>query len=340
MLIHIDGFDSYAVAGDLTQEYTSYNCAFGTTSGRYGQGALNFNNYNNYLTWTYSGLTMSEIWTGMAVNITSAYGNGVITEFVSINGIEAQILYNTTTNYWFIDTGQGQSTITSVYYPVSLNQWHWLDIHYIMNANVLTGTVEVWVDGIQAVNCNGDTAYNGGNTFVSVHLGSIGNNAAYNLYYDDWYILNTSGSYNTTRLGDSRVQTLIPTSDAGPNDGTPSTFGAQNYTMVDEPQWNTSNLVTLQSGLGNAEVYGMSPLIGNITQVHAVRVLAVMDKQNSGNIFINAAAISNSVKIYSNDMPLTSSITHVYGIFEFDPNVSAAWSNVAINSSDFGISVD
>lgn len=335
MLLHMDGFDSYANAIDLTQEYISYNCEFSINSGRYGGGCLNFNSNTNYLSWAANTSHLTDIYTGFAINILSDCGNSVIAQFLSINGTEIQITYNTTTNHWCINYSNNNTLIKSIYYPITKNSWHWIELYYNTNGTL---TTEIWIDNIPVITCNNITSITNNNQLTTIQLGSSKNSCSYNILFDDWYILDSSGIYNNARLGDSRISTLVPTGDAEPNDGYSSTPGP-NYLMVNEPQWNTSNLVTLQPGNGNAQLYDMSKLIGNITLVHAVKALAVMNKENSGIMLVNTVVNSGTVKVLNTSMPVTTTVNHIYGIFETDPNTSTPWSNVTINNAQFGITV-
>ena len=336
MLLHVDGFDSYAVATDLYQEYSIVGLGqFSTTSGRFGGGAFYISGNYNYIGWsTLSPLT--NIWTGFAFSINpSDAGTGVITAFQSGTGDEATVYYNVTTGQWNFYRGYTNTSLGSVVYPISLGIYHWIEIHYVISTTV--GIMELWIDGIQVLAISGaNTTQNGLTSFTSVVLGDSG--ATARGYYDDWYILDTTGTYNNTRLGDSRVETLRPQSDFGPNNGVPSTAGPH-YKMINELQWNSSNTITLGSTSGNAEVFGMTSLTAAPTNIHAVRVLATAEKTDAGALSTNAIVVSSNVTANGNSIPLTTSYSHIYNVFETDPNTGVPWTTSAINNIDCGVKI-
>jgi hypothetical protein len=336
-LLHMDGFDSYAIASDLSMEYVSYTCGVVTNAGRYEGGALYFNDYDISIIWSprSSFSQFTQVWTGFALQIQEVTGLGIITSFASLAGKETEIYYNSSTGAWDIVVSGIVATET---YLLTAGDWYWVEIYYLMKAESV-GNVNVSVMGTEVVSYSGVTSKFGSGFFYAVILGDSGD-GLYPIYIDDWYIGDTSGNY-----GDSRIQTLLPTSDAGPNNGTPSTAG-DHYLMVDEQQWNSSNNIVLSNTSGQEEIFNTAILTGNIEIVHAVRILAVVEKTSTGNVFANTTIISNGVvNSYGGSFtPLLETYSHVFNIFEYG-NVNAnsapasSWTNVLVNSSSCGITI-
>ena len=335
MFLHIDGFDSYAVSSDLLQEYVGQSCNFSTTAGRFGQGCMQINGNSSYLTWGNSS-QMSEIWAGFAIQCTNSGQNfGPFITIVSANGTEAEFQYAPISGNWAFT--RGTSTYLGTYtYPISLSTYNWIEIHYKISSSV--GIAEIWVNGTRVINLTGiNTTSYSSTSFGTIKLGGDGSSGLVG-NYDDWYILDTTGTYNNTRLGDSRVETLRPQSDFGPNDGVPSTSGPH-YKMINELQWNSSNTITLGSTSGNAEVFGMTSLTAEPTNIHAVRVLASAEKTDAGALLANTIVVSSNVAANGNSTALTTSYTHLSNIFEIDPNTGVPWGLTAINSMDCGFKI-
>ena len=336
MLLHMDGFDEYVYTSDLNQEYAAFNVnQFGITWGRWGGGAPYLDDNGRYLSWS-NGNTLTEIWSGVAYKINPGnVSGGVVMEFWSGSGVEASVTYDPYGGSWNCYRGQFSTVLGGYVYPISWNQYHWIEIHYKISTTV--GIMEVWVDGSQIVNVTGaNTTQNSVTNFSAVWLGSLSNTCRG--YFDDWYVLDTTGTYNNTRLGDSRIETLRPQSDAGPNNGVPSTAGPH-YAMVDELQWSSSNSIILGSTAGNAEVFGMTSLSTAPTNIHAVRVLAVAEKTDAGALSANAIVISSNVEADGNSTTLNSSFAHVFNVFETDPNTGVPWAYTAVNAMDCGIKI-
>ena len=337
MLLHMDGFDEYVAISDLYQEYVSlYLGQFLTTGGRFGGGAVYITNNNQYLSWG-SPAPMTEIWTGIAYKILSSNigNNAIVFAIGSVSSLEASVWYDPIGGNWTCWRGQQNTTLGSGFYPITLNTYHWVELHYKMSTTV--GIMEVWVDGVRVVNLTGINSTQNSSTMFNV--ATIGSTYYSGVgYYDDWYVLDTTGTYNNTRLGDSRIETLRPQSDAGPNDGVPSTAGPH-YAMVDELQWSSSNNIVLGSTVGNAEVFGMTSLTTTPTNIHAVRVLAVAEKTDAGVLLANAIVISSNVEADGNSTTLTTTFNHVTNIFETDPNTGVPWAYAAVNAMDCGIKI-
>jgi hypothetical protein len=342
MLLHIDGFDSYSTSSDLTQlEYTTIGpgMQFSTTGGRFGGGTIIANSPgtdNNpvYLVKTLP-YSPSEIWMGIAILSPGYNVNTGIFSIISSSGVEAVITYNPGTGVWSAWRGSGSELLASAGLNIGNNSWHWVDFHYIMSTSV--GVMEIWVDGTQIVNLTGaNTTQNSYTVFPTVSLACSSMNSAMN--FDDWYILDTNGSINNTRLGDSRIETLHPSSDAGPNNGTPSTAGPH-YLMVNELQWNTSNSIVLTGTSGQEELFGMTSLLTTPMTIHGVRVLATSAKTDAGSLTANTIVSSNSIVAAGNTSALSTTFIHTWNIFETDPSTSNAWIYTAINSMDCGFKI-
>ena len=155
--------------------------------------------------------------------------------------------------------------------------------------------------------------------------------------WDDWYILDsTTGPYNTTRLGDSRIYTLVPNGDAGPNDGVPSTSGPH-YAMVKEPQNDgLTTYVTIQGISGQEELYTMSSLPTQPSTIYGTRVLNIVEQTAGGVLNANAVIVSNGVESQGNSQPILNVFFSQFGIFESDPSTNEPWTYSNINLAECG----
>ena len=247
-----DGFDSYATSTDLALEYVVAGPTLNISGGRFGAGAIQITSHNGWS--LLKGLTaISEIWIGCAVNITSDGSSGPLFSFVnSSGGTEGTVAVNTLTG---VITGSkglvgvgGTALGSSGGGAISMGSWHWVEAHYKIHATA--GIIEVWVDGVQVLNLTGqNTSYSGGSTISLAGLGNLLGAYGLTASYDDIYILDPNTSPNTSRLGDSRIETVVPTSDAGPNNGTPLS-GSTHYGAVNEAHYDTSNYLTMTNTSG------------------------------------------------------------------------------------------
>lgn len=334
----MDGFDSYSTGSDLFFQYGGNGGYIGTTSGRFGQGAYEVTNFAYYLSKTLPN-PVSEIWTGWAMKMAPNTSLAPLFLIISSSGIEAELFYNASTNAWYATKGQAGSQIGgSGIRNIADNNWHYIEFHYKCDTSV--GIVEVWIDNTQVFsNIGYNTTYYGSLSFTGVRFAGDGSTAIAALY-DDWYMLDAeSGAHNTTRLGDSRIQTLRPSSDVGPNNGTPSVAGPH-YEMVNAPQNNGgATTITLTGTSGQEELFGMTSLASTPTTIFAARVLNYAEKTDAGTLNANAVISSNSIVGNGNTQALLTNFTGNFGIFETDPSTSNAWSPSAINSVACGFKI-
>lgn len=342
-IVHIDGFDSYSTGSDLTQEYASGSngiANLSTTAGRFGGGALTYLGSFKDLVHVLDN-PVDELWTGIAIEPTTT-GDGrdaCIFAFSSTFGYEVVLTFNDSTGDLKVWRGSQSTQLgSSVAVTMGTNTWHWIEVHAILDPSA--GVVEVWLDGVQIINLTAqNTRQNGSATvFSQVGIGAGSSMQTTSADFDDWYILDPNISPNTGRLGDCKVETLAPTSDASPNDGTLST-GTDHFAVVDEAQWNSTDYTDLADTSGQEELFGMGDLAGSPTTIYGVRVLATIEKTDAGAMSGEVTCKSSSTETAGPSTPLLTTWAHVKGIYEVDPNTSAAWTASGVNGMSCGLKV-
>ncbi len=334
-IVHMDGFDSYATDADLGMEYTISGTSFSTTGGRFGGGAFEVGGYSNFITRALPS-PLNELWVGAAIMFVSGR-SGTLFAFSSAAGLECEVTWGTDVNALVVYRGDFGTSLGTYAFTPSPTAWHWVEVHAKLSSSA--GVFEVWIDGVQVMNLTGvNTAGAGGATFNSVLFGSTHGGNGPNTWYDDLYILDPNTAPNTARLGDSKIETLKPNSDAGPNNGTPSS-GTSHYAMVNENQWSSANSLTLTNTDGQEELFGMASLANVPANIWAVRVLGVAEKTDAGACSLEPLVVSSGQEKDGTSAPLTTTYGHVTGIFQVDPNTSAAWTAAAVNAAKCGLKV-
>ena len=131
----------------------------------------------------------------------------------------------------------------------------------------------------------------------------------------------------------------MPTSDAGPNMGTPSVAGPH-YAMVNESQNNQgTTFVSLPGVPGTEEVYGMSSLSTIPANIWGVRVLNIVEKDDGGVTNGNAVIRSGTTTAYGANQQILSSFFSQFGIFENDPNTNSEWTYNSVNAAKAGFAI-
>lgn len=329
-----DGLDRYNVTADLLMVYNSNSGSFSTTGGRFGGGGYSPSSVGM----TLSLMAGSEFWSAMACSLTgSGSGDRVVMSFSSVasafNGVEATVTYNQSSGLWKLWRGPLSTLLGSITAPMT-SGWHWLDVHYKMDGSA--GVFEIWLDDVQLLDLTAqNTIQNGGETtIIALTWGDINSGSTAEFTIDDIIISdNTLG-----RVGDSRIVTLEPTSDATPNQGTPST-GTNHYAVVDEAGWNTSDYLTMPNTSGDKENFGFASLSGTPTTIYGVGIVLISQKSDAGAFSLEPYVTSNSVEADGGSTnPLTSWSLQT-AFFETDPNTSAAWNAAGVNAMTGGFKV-
>jgi len=334
-----DGFDSYAVAANLqTLQYLTPATVpgFSTTGGRFGGGGMVFAGSAGEGLDT-SGSFALELWVGFAIKVTSSTNrDGAICTFASGSGIEGLVTYNPVTGVLKVWRGQEATMLGSVAVTFTNGTWYWVDIHYKYHAS--TGIFEVWQSNNQILSLTSqNTAQNSGQTSLAqIDLGCYTNTInVLGCSYDDLVINDTTGSYNNGRQGDSRIETLEPTSDATPNNGTCST-GTTHYAMVNESPWNSTNYITMTNTSGQKELFGMASLAGSPLAISALRVVNIAENTDAGSGALEGVLVSSGTESDGASVNLGSSWSRQSQLYEFDPHTSAAWTTAAVNAAQTG----
>lgn len=338
MLIHMDGCDLYASSGNLAYQYSAFTCGIITNGGRFGQGAIYISGRTQYLEYTFQ-TNQSEIWMGVAIN-SQLTGSAIqLIGFNSVAGIEASIYYAQQSGTWLVYKGNEHTLLGSATKCMNYNNYHWIEIHYLINPS--SGIIEIWVDNTQIINLtSANTTVSGNTSFSNIIIGNFGGSTAMAGYYDDLYILNTSGSYNNVRLGDSRIQTLVPNVDVGPNDGTFST-GSTYHGVVNAAQNNGGlTYITMTNTPGQENLFGVTTLNSVAASVYAVKVTNLAETSDLiSPTNVQSIIVSNAIVANGNVFNLNTTFSTVTGLFETDPSTSMPWIYTSINSANVGIIV-
>jgi hypothetical protein len=335
-LQNFDGMDWYAGNGDmLTAGFTNTagTPSFNTSGGRYSGGALSTG--NNAIGWPIPS-PAGEIWCGFGLFSTQT-GAHTVAQISSSIGVEMAIYWDQTTNTWGANRGGSTSIGTGTGSNMTTSAWHYIEVHYKLDPSA--GIVEIWCDNAQVLNVTGaNTRQNASATTASLIIfGGQSSSAAY--LFDDLYILDTTGSSPwNTRLGDCKVVTAMPTSDASPNDGTLST-GTSHYAVVDETRTNTTDYSDLTNTTGQGEYFGLTPGLTSAQAVLGVRVGTYIDKSDVGSATFKIGCKSGSTIGYSANLSPATTFAFKFGVFQANPDTSAQWTYSNTNSMVAGLEV-
>lgn len=330
----MDGFDLYTSASDtaLTSQYTlGGSGTIGTTAGRFGGGAYQAIGSSTLEKIFPAALT--SVWISFAFYpVSTANSNAIIASVIGAALNQGRISYNQSTGLW--QALNGGSAIGSTTFQLNAGTFYWIEWNWTPSSSS-TGTFSVWVNGTQIINLTSQTTVNGGATNITAFYfgGSVSHT------YDDLIIQDETTGANTTRLGDSRIETLVPSSDASPNNGTPLT-GTSHFAMVDEAQNDgDTSYNTITNTSGQEELYGFGSLANTSSNIWAIKVVGVMKQVNAGTQDIESVVSSSGSVSTGGSTAITTAYATYDTILETDPHTSAQWAYTAVNAVKAGYKV-
>jgi len=254
-LLFQDGFD----VGDWATKWTNSSMNGGSASGwapyaggqsfRRGQGSS-----AGYIAKSFTAsatvvvgarVYFTSNFSGFPQRIFTLYGDSGATEHISIQ------TGNANDTLWLMRGGTNLATFTA-----ARNGWMYLELKVTIHASA--GTAEVKKDGVVVATFSGQTKNGGTNASVdTIRLDSSTNSTGIDIYLDDLYVLNNSGSKNNDYLGDVRVTTTLPSGAGASTQWTPST--GSNYDNVNDIPLSTSTYNS-SAVAGQRDTYDMPNL--------------------------------------------------------------------------------
>jgi hypothetical protein len=336
MLLAMDGFDTYTAYADMALlGYFNGGVLYQTidpAGGRFGGGALTSNTFRLCCRAPLA-RAASELWFGCAFK-TSGSNKATVFTVTNAAGTDMCCISLTAANVPFVVKGDPGSSSVLATGPVSIaaNAWHWIEARVKLHS--FAGEVEVWVDGVQVISVTGVNTTNGASDGTAAWIGLGPYNDSGSVFYgfwDDFYACDLLDSAPVGRLGDSKIETLVPTSDASPNDGTVST-GTTHYGVVDEAQFNSTDYTTLNNTAGQAETFGMLDLSYTPKSVAAVRTIAVASKTGTDDASFTMEVANGGSSKDGAAHALGTTATPFVDIFTVDPSTNAAWTGAGVNA--------
>lgn len=361
-LLFMDSFDHYATA-DITEKWTQIPTGNGNnynpTIGAYGRNSSQGLRSDKTLTSsTYLGL-------GVAITVAPSGDTCIIGTAVRYNGFSD--FYTGTgfsENYssppylfyvWNVNEPQfavrpntdgtlsvfrvasnGTGTLlgtTSV--SLQANVFAYVEVKVKISDSV--GTVDVRINGVSALSLTGQDTQGGTSAaWTSVRMGFTSTTTTrYYVDFDDFVLMDGSGSYNNDFIGDVTISVLKPNGAGNSTDWTPS--AGSNYQCVDEALVNDDTDYVSSSTLNAKDLYAMEDCAVG-ADIRAIQVVTAMRKGTEGPGKIKHVVRSNSTDYDSSEMSLGgTAYSFNRTIWETDPATAAQWTESGWNAAQVGV---
>lgn len=215
--------------------------------------------------------------------------------------------------------------------------WYFIETQVLPRSSA-TGTVTVRLNGLQVISvATVQTNFNGGSTLNQFGI-CTGVYTA--LYHDDIYVNDGLGTRNNTFSGDTKIVVIKPNAVGLLSQMTPSTSGADNYTMVDDDIPDDDSTYVSSATLNNIDMYGMSNLPADITNTYSVQWVSYMRKDDATSRTVKPVMSTDGATIaLGQDYSLGQNYSYILQGFDVDPTDGTPWTPAKVNALQAGIKI-
>jgi hypothetical protein len=336
-LLWMEGFEGFANVTDVRKRYSTdgtggLSIVTGRNTGLTRNSALKHT--SSFSAFYHRVVMGSDSFVfGAAINWSASLQNLDIVIFATGTNAEQLVLKTNISGELLIDRATTNLGSTTGLGLIS-GQWYYIEVVATMTDGA-TGSVEVWVNGVKEIDLSSVQTRNvsGENINIIELFGGSGQPQ-----FDDCYFLDTTGTDQTTRIGDPIIETVIPDANGTTNDFTASP-AVSNYLNVDEATTDDDTTYNHSSTATHKELYGMSALEGNVGTIYAVMPRSNVRKVDAGTRLIKNVARSSATEVDGTEYSVGANYAFRDHIYENDPNGGGAWTESSVNAAEFGIKI-
>lgn len=344
-LLFWDSFDHYAT-GDLTEKWTSLatNDASGVIDATYGRnGTAGLRVYS----WHYGYYRLRKVLPATPSTIVFGFAlympnmptiGGYETVCCVLDGATVQasirVLQDGTVQVWRGLTTAMVASSNPGAFPCA-SAWHYIEAKITIDS--AAGAAEVRVNEAEVINAGGLNTQVSGNAWVDTFQIRGDNIDIYGYYYyDDLYVLDTSGATCNDFLGDIRLYLLMPEGAGAHADWTPL-VGA-NWQEVDDNPPDGDTTYNASNNPTDRDSFEMEDMPGGWSgTIHAVGV-AVNSRRDDGASHQLEPSVRSGGTDYDGAAAAISDDYSFYNLYawEVDPDTAAAWILAGVNAMECG----
>lgn len=332
-LLWCDGFDHYGSAGNTTEgPWAQAWSALDTTIKRTGTHSARLNSVSLNTARRVFGGPKTTVGVGYAMYVPSIpTTNNSLTLFSfrdAANAVQVSVHLQST---GVIEAFRGVTAqslgVTAT--PVIVAE-AWQHVECMVTIDNAVGMVEVRVNGVTVLAvADVDTAASA-NIETSQFAVYYNLTAGTNIYVDDMFCYDNTGSYNNSFLGDRRVLTLFPDADTADTDW--SVTGAANgYQAIDDATPDGDSTYISSATVGDKSGFSYQDLPAGISNIAGVVAVHMSRKTDAGPANIQTAIKSGASESLGADRTITERYTYWQDVFETDPASAAPFTPTEVN---------
>ncbi|MES4793250.1 MAG: hypothetical protein C4321_09995, partial [Chloroflexota bacterium] len=297
--------------------------------GRYGTQGITATGSNQAVTKNLSG-NYPVLIVGAAVRRTSDYNNNRVLIALRDNGTTQVDLWLSSSNRLYV-TRNGTLLGSVSNFSVPLNSWVYLELKAKIDPT--TGYIIVRANGVEVINLTNQNTRATANSFANQLLLQLSTGYGTDIWYDDVYVCDDSGTVNNNFLGDVRIRTVYPNAAGSATQWTPIGASA-NYQAVSEAQANDDTDYVASATAGQVDLYQFAALPAG--QVFAVQSILTARKDDAGSRTIREKVRQGTTTYDGPTVPLGDSYQQFRNIRNTAPDGST-WSESIFNALEWGV---
>lgn len=336
-LLHFDGFEWMGTGGEnMLREYVvpSGGAGLPGTGRLFGQS----NNATNAVFTTRSFGLRTTLVTGYGWNINGDPGAGRGKSFLKGGVEQFRWEYVDAVTGFTIVFKRGATTLGTS--PIfAYNAWHYFEIKAVIDTGT-SGSIELRRNEVPVLTLTSINTANVGTSGADA-MGYNYNTSTGNPLWDDFYILDTTGSDNNDFLGDSAIEGFTVTADGATIQWTRAA-GTANFQMVDDGNSNSdTNDYNSSDTVGQIDLFVCSDLVFTTGTIFGVKVslslaMSAAGSRNVGTRFRDSGGSGAAGGTFAVTTTSYSIFSH---IFERNPISTLLWTNADVNGGQFGYEV-
>ncbi len=340
-LLWIDGFEGYgqtpgaapAPAGVMARRYSAVGTESGIDieNGRVDGYCIQCSATSHYF-YTPGLNTANTLTVGVAVNFSTTASDPFLcfydggTKCITLSwqtGGELAVGLGADVDALGVTTGLGLMT----------GAWYYLELQALIDN--AAGAFDLHVGGVSVLSDTGIDTKEGTHDYCDVV--KLISPSGVDILFDDFYVLNNSGSVNNDFLGNVHVLAIFPDGDGTSSDWTPNT--GNNFECVDDITADGDTTYVESNTANHVDLYTYDDLASSMN-IKGIQINTDC-RDTDANTYTIITEIRSGGNTYDDAgqaLGTTSYVTKRY-ISEADPNTSNSWVYTDINSAEFGIKV-
>lgn len=340
-LLFADGFDGYGVTTDkYLLAISGDNPNPSLAAGRNGSYGLYLGG-NAFFVYTRNlNVNAQTVWVGCAYSNVSASGLRILrlqtwgTDYISLYSVTGGAL-----RVYRGDSVGGTILGTTVTGVLNMTGWNYIEMKVYIHDTA--GTVDLWVDGINKLSLTSQDTKNGTDAYVNIlAIGGKDNSQGNTQKCDDLYVTDDQGAAPLNgRLGDCRIEALLPNGAGDSSQFTPS--AGSNYENVDERVIDNDTTYNESSTTGHKDLYAMSNLAGTSGSILAVVPWVRAKKTDGGGRTIRALVKHSTSEGQGATIAATDGYIYQLtpDVFPNNPSTASAWTPTEVNAMQAGLEI-